>query len=195
MTRFRHRLQGLALLAMLGATPVQAQNAAFDVGDLMQTMAKTEASEAAFTETKHLALLAEPLVSSGTLRFRRPDYLERETLTPTRERFIYEGGKISIEANGRQRQLQVDAQPALAGLIESMRATLAGDEDALRRHYNLHLSGTLAHWNLEMLPKQDALAKRVRKIRVSGEHDRLRQIEISEASGDSTLMNIDAPPH
>jgi hypothetical protein len=195
MARFCRKLHGLALFAALCATPLQAQNPAFDVGDLMQTMAKTEASEAAFTETKHLALLVEPLVSSGTLRYRRPDYLERQTLVPTRERFVYEGGKISIEANGRQRQLQVDTQPALAGLIESMRATLAGDEDALRRHYQLHLSGTPAYWNLEMQPKQDALAKRVKKIRVSGEYGRLRQVEISEASGDSTLMNIDAPPH
>lgn len=177
------------------AVPAAAQTAAFEISQLMRILAQVETRESAFTEKKILALLTEPLVSSGTLRYRRPDYVERMTMTPKQERFIYENGKIAIESNGRQRQFEVRDQPALGALIESIRATLAGDEEALRRHYQLRLAGTRTKWNLEMLPVAPDLVSRIRLIRISGVQDELRQVDILEASGDRTTMTIDAVRH
>lgn len=171
----------------------QASTAAeFGISQLMQALSRIEERESSFTEKKFIALLAEPLVSSGTLRYQRPARLERITLAPRPERFIYEGGKIVIESNGRQRQFQADAQPALAGLVESIRATLAGDEAGLRRHFGLKISGSPAGWTIEMSPLAPDLLSRLRQIRISGIGSELRKIEVYETSGDSTEMMIDA---
>jgi Outer membrane lipoprotein carrier protein LolA-like len=111
---------------------------------------------------------------------------------PRQERFIYEGGKITVETAGRQRQIPIGDQPALGALVESIRATLAGDEDALKRHYRLRLSGTRDDWNLEMSPLASDLLSRIRLIRISGVRDELRKMELLEASDDLTIMTIDA---
>lgn len=116
-------------------------------------------------------------------------------MAPRQERFTYENGKIAIESNGRQRQFQIRDQPALGALIESIRATLAGDEESLRRHYQLRLAGTRAKWSLEMLPVTPDLVSRIRLIRISGVQDELRQVDILEASDDRTTMTIDAVRH
>lgn len=169
-----------------------AQSKIFDVAQLMQLLVGVETHDAVFTEKKQLALLTEPLVSKGILRYRRPNYIERNTTEPKPERFIYENDQILIEAYGRQRRIQAGTQPALGALLESIRATLAGDEEALRRHYQLRLTGSAAHWRLEMTPLQAELAKRIRQIRIAGSQEQLRLVEIFEVSGDQTHMTIGA---
>jgi outer membrane lipoprotein-sorting protein len=171
--------------------PVYAQSSAFQLAQLMQLLAKVETHEAYFTEKKTLVLLTEPLISNGTLRYRRPNYVERNTTSPRPERFTYEHDHITVEAHGRQRRIQADAQPALGALTESIRATLAGDEEALRRHYKLALTGTGENWALELTPVNAIMAQRIRQIRIAGSKEQLRLIEIFEVSGDQTQMTID----
>ncbi|MFN0160127.1 MAG: LolA-related protein [Burkholderiales bacterium] len=181
----------IGLLALCFASAAPAQTGSFDIARLMQLLARVEAHEATFTEKKQLALLTAPLISKGTLRYRRPHYVERNTSAPNPERFIYENGQIMVEANGRQRRLQAGAQPALGALIESIRATLSGDEEALRRHYRLLLTGNGANWVLELTPLHADLAQRLRQIRIGGSQEHLRTVEIFEVSGDETHMTIE----
>jgi len=47
---------------------------------------------------------------------------------------------------------QLRAYPEVAGMIESLRATLAGDRQALERVYRLSLAGTSDDWTLELTP-------------------------------------------
>lgn len=157
-------------------TNVHAQPSGFDIAQLMQLLSKIESHEAVFTEKKQLALLTDPLISKGTLRYRRPNYIERSSTAPRIERFIYENDKIIIETNGQQRSLQANTQPTVGALIESMRATLAGDEASLRRHYQLRLTGASANWTLELTPVHASLAKRIREHRP---HDLPRLLEQS----------------
>jgi hypothetical protein len=182
----------LWLMICCCSVPAIAQTGNLEISRLMQILAQVETRESTFTEKKFLALLTEPLVSRGTLRYRRPNYVERLTTTPRQERFIYENGKITIESGDQQRQFQIKDQPALGALVESIRATLAGDEITLRRHYQLRLTGTRTGWNLEMSPVDPDLVSRIRLIRVSGVQDELRRLEILEASDDRILMIIDA---
>lgn len=175
--------------------PATAQTGVFDIPQLMQILAGIETSESTFHERKILSLLNEPLISSGTLLYRRPDYIERLTMKPKQERFVYEGGKVTIETAGRHRQFQFNDQPVLGAFVESIRASLAGDESALRRHYLLRLSGTRDGWTLDMSPLAPDLLSRVRLIRISGMKNRIRQVEILETSDDRTIMTIDSVKH
>ena len=57
----------------------------FDVARLMQLLSTAPESEVAYTEKKYSSLLTEPVVSSGTLAFRGPDTVEKNTLLPRKE--------------------------------------------------------------------------------------------------------------
>lgn len=80
----RLRILLLACAALVLAGPAMA--AGFDVAQLMDSLARHPGGLAKFTETRHLALLDKPVVSTGEMRFTPPDRLEKRTLTPKPDR-------------------------------------------------------------------------------------------------------------
>ena len=153
---------------------------------------------ARFTERKFSALLKKPIESSGTLIFRAPDYLERRTVEPQRETVRIEGSVVTYEgaANAAQkRTFSLADAPLLAALIESLRATLGGDLAALRRHYDVSTSTPSAPaggWQLTLVPRERALLDAVSRIVLRGAGAEVAAVEIVEANGDLTLMQIAA---
>jgi len=160
----------------------------FGVGELMGTLATRPESAVRFTETRRSDALSKPLVTTGELRYRRAadgkERLERSVRTPFAERYVIEDNQVTIERGGSARTLRLDALPALQVFIESVRATLAGDLAALRRHYAVALSGTRGDWVLTLLPADPEVAELVTSVRIAGAADRIRSMEVLEASGD-----------
>ena len=101
-------------------------------------------SRARFIEIRQSALLKKPLVLSGRLVYRRPDRLEKHVLTPFVESITIEGTRVSITREGAEagRMFTLPASGPAQALIESLRATLAGDLPALGRHFAIAVSGT-----------------------------------------------------
>ncbi|HVG04595.1 MAG TPA: LolA-related protein [Burkholderiaceae bacterium] len=154
---------------------------------------------ARFSERKFSALLKAPVESSGTLIFRAPGYLEKRTVEPHRETVKIEGNVVSYESAAvrgaaQKRTFAVSEAPLLAALIESLRATLGGDLPALRRHYNVSFSAANAQkeWQLTLVPRERALLDAVSKVVLRGAGSEVNAIEIVEANGDLTLMQISA---
>jgi hypothetical protein len=153
--------------------------------------------QARFTERKFSALLKAPVESSGTLVFRAPDVLEKRTVAPQRESVRIEGNVVTYEGaplggNVQKRTFALSDAPLLAALIESLRATLAGDLPALRRHYDVSWSAPQSPkgWQLTLVPREQALREAVAKVVMRGAASEVSAVEIVEASGDFTLMQI-----
>ncbi|WP_326538360.1 LolA-related protein [Pseudorhodoferax sp.] len=179
------------LLAGLGCAPAGAQGAAFDLAALMRRMAGRRGGEARFTEERQVGGLDGPLHSSGTLSFAAPDRFARHTLQPVRESMEVQGRTLHLRRGGRSRQMQMDSVPELAALLDAMRATLTGDEALLTRHFNTTLSGTEARWVLQLVPRDDRLARQVQQIELAGLSADVRSIELRLAGGDRSLMLIE----
>lgn len=165
--------------------------AAWDIEQLMDTLAQNKSGRATFVETKHIALLDKPVESSGELIFTAPDRLERRTFKPKVESMMVNGGELLVERGRQKYQLQLQAYPELAAFIESIRGTLAGDRKALERNYSLSLDGTTERWTLQLLPVDKKMLAVIRRIRIAGARDQVRSIEINQADGDSSLMIIE----
>jgi len=80
--------------------------------------------------------------------------------------------------------------PQAVPLVESLRATLAGDRAALERYFSVDFSGDLDHWTLELLPADVAIRSSVRRILISGERDHIHTVEIQQPDGDSSTMTL-----
>jgi outer membrane lipoprotein-sorting protein len=190
-----------ALAAIVAAAALLAWSApafaAWDLQQLMDSLARNKSGRATFVETKHISMLDRPIESSGELVFTAPDRLEKRTLKPKPESMIVQGGELSIERGGRQYRVQLQAQPQLAAFIDSIRGTMAGDRQSLERNYRLELQGTQQAWVLQLVPRDNQMRGVIRQIRISGAQDQVKSVEISQADGDSSLMLIDkstAPP-
>ena len=85
----------------------------------------------------------------------------------------------------------LDAVPGMVeALVESVRATLAGDRAQLERHYRVQFSGRRDTWRLHLVPRSTQVRAHVESITVSGAAARAQRIEVLESSGDRSVMTI-----
>lgn len=194
MTRLTHFLLRLSVLTgwVLLAGPL-AQAAPLSIDQLMAALAKQPQGAATYTETKTIAMLEQPLESSGELLFVPPARLEKRTLRPKPESMVLDGDTLTLTRGRRTHVLRLQDYPQVAGMVESIRATLAGDRKALEKVYQLALSGDTERWTLTLTPLDARVGKVISRIRMDGTRARVRSVEILQADGDSSVMTIDKP--
>lgn len=177
------------LCLLLFTLPAFAQS--FTLDALMQTLAQVREVQGRFQETKELALLDQPLTSHGTLHYRAPDYLQKQTLSPQPETFELRGDVLTLNQSGHaQRRLSLDDHPVLRAFVESFRATLAGDTATLHRYYWAELSGGWDGWTLRLTPKDFAMTDYVSHVLIHGVQDHITAVETVETGGDRSRMTI-----
>lgn len=181
------RLVSSLLLAMF-ALPALA---AFDVGQLMDDLARHKGGRAKFVEKKYISLLDKPVVSTGEMSFTPPDQLEKRTLTPKVETMRLDKDMLSIEREKQKLSIRLSSQPEAQAFIDSIRGTLTGNRAALEKNYLLSLSGTTDKWVLTLLPSDQKISALVLRITVSGSKNQIRTIEYLQADGDRSVMSIE----
>ena len=179
----------LVLLTLILSPVLQA--APLSIAQLMTSLEKHPQGAASFTEKKFISILEQPIESSGELLFIAPARLEKRTLKPRPETMVLDGDTLTLERGRRKHVLQLKDYPEVAGMIESIRATLAGDRKALERVYHLALDGDTERWMLVLTPLDAKVGKVIARIRMEGAGDGVRSVEILQADGDSSLMTIE----
>ncbi len=194
------RRAALAALAAIGAVatsaatfmlPAPALAAAFDLVQLMHTLAQVKAGEATFVETRSVAILERTLESSGRLWFEAPDTFVRETLKPRREKVEVVGNNVTMTLGTRSRTVPLDSVPEAAVIMEAIRATLTGNRASIERHFDATVSGTPQRWSLELKPREPRLRELVIAVRVAGQQGVVREMTVAMADGDRSVMVID----
>lgn len=188
-------LRGLILTTALLAAPRAYADPpglmTWGLPQLMAGMREVRTATARFTERKFDRLLKQPLLSSGTLIYVAPDQLQKETLAPVPSRMTVKGDRLTVvQPDGKTRDLSLSDYPALGALIESARATLAGDGATLARYYSPTLTGDARAWSLLLEPRDDRLRAILTSIRIQGAGNAIRGIETQEHDGDRTEMTI-----
>jgi outer membrane lipoprotein-sorting protein len=177
----------LALLLTLAALPGSVF--AFELDELMRALAARSEASATFVEEQHLATLDRPLRASGELHYRAPDTLVRETRTPREEVLRYEAGQVSVERRGRRTSVDVQRYPQILPLVESIRATLAGDRAALERLFDVTLTGERDAWRLRLVP-HGARSRLVSEIRVDGRDADIVGVTLDRDNGDRVITTL-----
>jgi hypothetical protein len=142
-----------------------------------------------FKEAKHLAILDQTLTSSGVLRFVPPDTLTREMAGPSGMTYRIEGSQLSVSKGGQViRQLDLQANPQLAGFALSLRALLKADIQTLQQHYDIQLTGSEVSWKLQLTPRDDPVSRLIERISIAGGKQQIHMIDSYETGGDSSHM-------
>lgn len=182
---------GLTPLFVLAALAARAAD--LGVTELFDRLAKHKPSRATFVEKKYLALLDRPVESRGELAFTPPDRLEKRTVSPKPERLVIEHERMTLERAGKTYTLGVHDNPGVAVLVESIRATLAGDLAALTKTYSAAVAGDASHWKLTLRPLDPEVSTLVERIEISGAQDEVRAVEIFQKDGDRSVMTLAEP--
>ena len=161
----------------------------------MADLAAVPERHAAFVEIKTLRALAAPVETHGTLAWRRPDHLEKITFPPHPERLVLDGQTLGLTLGDQPaREIALAGAPPVAGLIEAIRASLAGDLAALRRYYDVGLEGDRANWRLTLVPSDPAIARFLRVARIEGSGPTPSLVTFEQSNGDRSVMRITPTP-
>jgi len=158
---------------------------------LMVRLGSVRRIEAGFTETRRMSVLAKPITTCGLLKYVAPSYLEKLVDDPVYERYIVDGEKVTVEdtKKNKTKTFSLKRDIILWGFVESVRATLAGDLDALERFYKIGFHEG-DNWSMVLEPKIKRMAKVIKTIEISGRDSRITQIKTTDPSGDTSLMAI-----
>jgi outer membrane lipoprotein-sorting protein len=165
------------------------------LAQLMAGMQTVRRASATFVELKFVQMLKQPLQTSGRLIYVAPDRLQKETLGPAPSGLIVTGDHLTVQQpDGKLRELSLSEFPEIGALIESIRATLAGDIATLSRYYTAVLTGTPGDWSLQLQPRDERLRKLLTMVRIQGEGTSIRAVETLEHDGDRSEMTITPDP-
>lgn len=188
-------LAALAILLLAGAATPSPAAEPWGLEDLFARLKQVGSSSARFTEIREVGLLTAPLESSGTLTYRRPDFLEKRTLRPQAESLRLDGDRLTLtQADGASRTLSVSSMPEIQTYVESIRSTLRGDVPTVMRFYEVVLEGTLQDWRMQLTPRAEEARKIVQRIDIDGRDASIRRIELLQADGDRSIMTIQPDP-
>ena len=136
-------------------------------------------------------MLSAPLQTSGTLGYVAPNVIQKITVTPVSERFVLDGDKVVMTGpDGQVQTFSLTNHPQIGGLVEGIRATLAGDLPTLERFYAVQLTGGPADWQLLLQSRDADLMRFVKWIRIHGGGNRIDTIATASGDGDHSEMNV-----
>jgi len=170
--------------------PAAAQEESWDFARLMGELAQVQTSRARYSEVRRVALLQKPLQLSGTLLYARPGRIEKRQTLPVEEVISVDGDWLSVERQGKTQRISLQSATLVAALVESLRATLAGDGAELERLYRVKVQGTRQRWTLALAPREVEVAGVVKSIVIAGSGSRIGRLEILEPGGDGSVMTI-----
>jgi outer membrane lipoprotein-sorting protein len=163
--------------------------------------ADTRTVRARFTQTKHLSLLDEPLVSTGRFIFKRPDRMRLEIETPQPATILINGREISIPGISDSDKQQLAMTP-LAAMFSELGAMFGGSAAALGQHFQVAAVPSDGGVELRLTPTLPGWQRLFRSIelRFAGPDLVINSMRLDDALGDrldiamsDVQRNLDVP--
>ena len=179
------------LLACL--LPATVSCAELDLDALLKRLARPAPAKTAFVEVRDSALLAAPIVVSGSLEYRSATVLSKQVEKPYRELTVVAGEDVRVERAGTPaRRFSLKRAPELRGVLASFAALLAGDRATLEKYFTLQGEQAGAYWTLRLTPREAKVRKRVATVEFVGAGDAARCFIVSEPDVDASITLLDA---
>jgi outer membrane lipoprotein-sorting protein len=152
---------------------------------------KLDRMRATFTEEKSVKLLAHPLRSTGTIVFSRDRGVARLTTKPKVTSVVITPTTLKFKDANHSEEIPLDKSKDLKAFALIFPSVLRGDRVALEKSFAIGLYGSdTDRWALVFTPKTDSLKKLVAKIAVYGTRGDLTGVDITETSGDTTVLTL-----
>jgi outer membrane lipoprotein-sorting protein len=183
-------LPALLLLVLVGGSA--EGGACEDRADLIAGFAAVQTVHASYTETKHIALMSAPLVSSGTVVLVKPDRLRMDMVEPVRQSVVVDGAKIRVVHHDLGTEQRVDLGPNAdaRAIVRSILLAMSGQVDLLGEEYGCTLDEAPdGEVQLDLTPLRSPMKEMIRSLQVVlGPNRTLRQVTIREEGDDTAVL-------
>lgn len=184
------RLKRLTLLLIMAYLPcsVGAEPAPEKLLQALEASASSSHLRGTFQQTKTLRDLPVPLRSAGEFEYHQTEGLRWHTLTPIEQLLAFDSdgtpsaGLESLERSQAARQVGQLIGQIFIGLF-------TGKVTTLEQHFHIEAEGNRQNWQLHLTPKAASLTRVFQAVNIRGA-DTVHQVEILEASGDTTRVEL-----
>lgn len=143
-----------------------------------------------FTQERHLALFAKPVIFHGLLFLIRPDHLRWEFTDPIPSVLIFSGDKgMRCNDNAPPVHFDLTSDPVMRLVAEQLWTWLDSNYGKLEQMYSVKQQGDST---LVITPKEQAMADFIATITIlfSNESKQPELVEITEPGGDLTRIHF-----
>ena len=145
---------------------------------------------ARFAEEKRIGVLRRPLISSGQLIFIPERGLYRHLQQPFSQELLMTSKAIQQRnTRGQTETISLKALPVAQAFVNAFLSLFSGSWTTLHSHFHVYFSQPEQpgqHWQLGLKPTNPALTRLISCLIVGGQHTRLSDVWVQEASGDIT---------
>ncbi len=148
---------------------------------------KATASQPRLPKKKRIAVLRQPLSSSGHLVFIPSQGLYRQLQTPFAQELLITPDAIhQRDSQGRTEVFPLAQIPVAKAFAEAFLAVFSGSWTTLHTHFNVYFSSDGVQWQLGLKPSHKVMASVIACLVLEGVDERLSQLWVQESNGDVT---------
>jgi Outer membrane lipoprotein carrier protein LolA-like len=178
--------------SILGGLVCQPAAAAPDVAELSrqfaQRLEQRPVLRAEFVQQKQMAAFRKPLITRGRLVYIRNEGVIWKIESPLKLAYVLTDKRIvEIGEDGRATVRNAQEVAGLEQVGRVFRALLGAQPEAVSDLFTVSASGSMAAWQMNMIPKPGPLTQVMAKIQLSGGRN-LDRLVIEETGGDSTVI-------
>ncbi|MBU0538926.1 MAG: outer membrane lipoprotein carrier protein LolA [Gammaproteobacteria bacterium] len=163
-------------------------NAADAMGKLAINAMNIESIHGKFSQSRHIAVLSTPIVSSGEFYYQRENGLRWHVSHPVEStlEISYDKGIHLINEDG-------EAKPVIGAelLTQLFLGLFSGNLDALLDIFDITEQDDENAWQLHLTPKSDALRQHISHVDIAGQNENgVDAIKVIETSGDHNEIQL-----
>lgn len=183
-----------ALLILNSAAPASSAPESIppELSALRESLRRTEALSAKFTQVRHLAALHDALTTEGTLEYKRGGRFVWRTSPPSESELVMDGKRVTIHypGMGAEKTIDFSTEPGMAKVFETIREVLQGDIDNLAALFTVSIRKK-EPLSLSLSPRTEALSRTVSRIQLDFDRQlHLVHVTLGEPDGDSTDISF-----
>jgi len=149
---------------------------------------RIESMTCSFVQTKHMSLLADELVSHGTMAFEKPGHLRWEYTRPYSYRFVLNGDRVFVGNDDRNSVIETGNSKIFGTIARVMMNTVTGRIEELGADFGVEVSGTSPGRVVTLTPKKREMKQMFKSVRLTLDEKSgtVGHIKLCEKNGDET---------
>jgi len=193
--KFLKQLSIVSALLLLLSTSFAAAN--FNIGTLSKAFSKKRNVRVSYVQRRLLSFSGRPIISSGHLVYKAPDYFAQIELSPVKRTLIARSGWLMVVENKRvQRRIKLSTWPNMQVQIGTLKSVLSGKFYNLQSAFNLSLQGNQQSWILNLTPKktlqksEKSSVGNIKAIQIYGQQAGIRTLLLRYSNGNITTLSL-----
>lgn len=174
------------------AAPMTPQQKKSVIEKINRSTAGMKSMNCSFTQTKHLSLLSDKMVSEGRMNYSRPGRLRWEYTSPYKYLFVFNGAKVYVGNNSRKDVIDTNNNRIFKEIARIMMSTVTGTALSGTSDFTTDVADAGTLWQVTLVPKKKDMKKMFARIVLMFRKDNLMisEINIYEKNNDRTNIRL-----